>query len=63
MYITEDQRRAIAECEGGAIGFFQAMSEEMGTVTIGEKDGFVTFSATLDLRAEPAKKPWWKFWR
>jgi hypothetical protein len=44
------------------VEFFQTMSEEMGTVTVGEKDGFVTFSATLDLEKEPPKKSWWKFW-
>jgi hypothetical protein len=56
----------LPSAKGGVVECFQAMSKEMGTVTVGEKDGFLTFRAELDLQKEPPKKlkkPWWKFWK
>jgi hypothetical protein len=56
------QRQAIGGCEGGVIDFFKAMSEEMGEITIGEKDGFMTWSGAIKPANKPLKNPWWKFW-
>jgi hypothetical protein len=62
MRITDKQRQAIEKCQCGVEDFFTAMSEEMNGITIGEKDGFMTWRGTIKLDGESRKKPWWKFW-